>query len=298
VPQRTTSAGAEVGPGLAGRPRVRLTYPVGGSAEVHLTGGQLLSWRHPSGEILFHSTRNDAHQERHAGIPVIFPQFGKGFGASAGALPQHGFARDQEWRIDRHGVDDAGRATTTLALAANAATRALWPHDFALELAVALGHELSVTLHVTNRGSAPFSFGCGLHTYFRVPDVRTAQLEGLQGLRYRDNTAQWAEATDTAAELVPNGETDRVYLGSPLRLRLRDGTRCLRIENVGFANVVVWNPGPGSDEKYDFAAGEWCHFVCVEPAIVFEAKILRPGETWRGEHVIAVEGDPSRGQSR
>ena len=291
MPQPTSSAGADVGPGPAGRPRARRTHPAGGTADFHAHGGQLLSWRHPSGEVFFHSARDDAHQERHAGIPVIFPQFGKGFGAGAGALPQHGFARDQEWRIESHGVDDAGRATATLALDASAATRALWPHDFALELTAALGHELTLTMRVTNRDAAPISFGCGLHSYFRVADVRTAQVEGLQGLRYRDNTAAWAESTDSAPELVPNGETDRVYLGSPLRLRLRDGRRCLRIENLGFSNVVVWNPGPGTDAKYDFAPGEWCQFVCIEPATVFEPIVLRPGATWRGEHLVAV--DPS-----
>jgi len=289
VPQTTSSAGADVGTGLAGRSRVRLVHPAGGTAEVHSHGGQVLSWRHPSGEVLFHSARSDAHQERHAGIPVIFPQFGKGFGPSAGSLPQHGFARDHDWRIGSHGVDDSGRATTTLVLDANAETRKLWPHDFSLELTVALGRELTVIMHVTNRGSAPMPFGCGLHTYFRVPDVRTAQVEGLQGLRFRDNTAAWAESTDTAPELMPNGETDRVYLGSPLRLRLRDGTRCRRIENLGFANVVVWNPGPDTDAKFDFAPGEWSQFVCIEPATVFEPVTLRAGGTWKGEQVVAVE---------
>ena len=180
-------------------------------------------------------------------------------------------------------------------------TRALWPHEFFLELVVALGVELMLTMHVTNRGTAPMPFTCGLHSYFRVPDVRTSQVEGLQGFRYRDKTAAWAESTDTAPELIPDGETDRVYLGAPLRLRLRDGKRCLRIENHGFANVVTWNPGPGTDEKYDFAPGEWSQFVCVEPATVFNPIVLAPGATWRGEHIIAVEGDPSsisRGQSR
>ena len=289
MPQTSNRAGADVGTGSAGRSRVRLSHPEGGSADVYTDGGQLISWQHPSGDILFHSARDDAHQERHAGIPVIFPQFGKGFGPTAGTLPQHGFARDRRWRIASHGVDDAGRATATLALDADAETRKLWPHDFSLQMTFALGRELALTMHVTNRGSAPMPFGCGLHSYFRVPDVRTAQIEGLQGLRFRDNTAAWAESTDTAAELVPNGETDRVYLGSPLRLRLRDGKRRLRIENAGFANVVVWNPGPGSDAKYDFAPGEWCRFVCIEPATVFEPVVLRAGGTWRGEHVIAVE---------
>jgi len=62
VPKTSPSAGAEVGAGLAGRSRVTLSHPAGGSAEVYAHGGQVLSWRHPSGEILFFSSRRDAGQ--------------------------------------------------------------------------------------------------------------------------------------------------------------------------------------------------------------------------------------------
>jgi len=289
VPQRTISAAADVGSGLAGRSRVRLAHPSGGTAEVYAHGGQVLTWRHPRGDVLFLSARDDKHQEKHGGIPVIFPQFGHGYGALARLLPQHGFARDREWQIAAHGTDAAGRATATLTIAATPETRALWPHEFALELLVALGAGLSLTLHVSNRGTAPMPFTGGLHSYFRVRDVRTARIEGLQGLRYRDNTANWAESTESAPALVPDGETDRVYLGAPSRIRLRDGSRCLRLENSGFASVVVWNPGPGSDEKYDFATGEWSQFVCIEPATVFEPVVVQPGATWTATHTITVE---------
>jgi len=288
VPQPHSIAAADVGTGLAGRPRVRLTHPAGGTADLHAHGGQLLSWHHPAGEVLFLSARTDAHQERHGGIPVIFPQFGKGFGPTAGSLPQHGFARDQDWLVRSHGTDDTGRATATLFLESTPELRQLWPHDFSIELTAALGEELTLTMQVFNRGAAPMPFSAGLHTYYRVSDVRTAQIEGLQGLRYRDNLEDWAESTETAPELVPDGETDRVYLGSPLRLRLHDGTRCIRIENHGFANVVVWNPGPGSDPKYDFAPGEWSRFVCIEPATVFSPTVLAAGASWRGEQSVAV----------
>ena len=289
MPPTAIPAAADVGIGLAGRSRVRLSHPSGGTVEVYAHGGQVLTWRHPSGDVLFLSARADKHQEKHAGIPVIFPQFGHGFGALARLLPQHGFARDSEWESAAQGVDAAGRATATFTLAATPATRALWPHEFALELVVALAGDLSLTLHVRNHGTAAMPFTGGLHTYFRVPDVRSARIEGLQGLRYRDNTANWAESTESAAALVPDGETDRVYLGAPSRIRLRGGRRSLRIENSGFASVVVWNPGPGSDDKYDFAPGEWSQFVCIEPATVFEPIVVQPGATWRGEHRITVE---------
>jgi glucose-6-phosphate 1-epimerase len=295
VPKPTSSAGAVVGTGLAGRSRVVLSHPAGGSAEVYAHGGQVLSWRHPSGEVLFFSSRRDAGQEKHAGIPIIFPQFGHGIGPTAGALPQHGFARSSEWTLGNHGTDEKRRATATLSLRPTPEITKLWPHEFLAELTVTLAGELSLALRVMNTGRAPISFTAGYHTYFRIADVRTARIEGLQGLRYRDKVLDFAESTDTAAALVPNGETDRVYLGSPARLRLRDEHRCLRIESSGFENFVVWNPGPGSDEKYDFAPNEWTQFVCVEPATVFDPIVVAPGGSWTGGHTICVEsGAPGR----
>lgn len=284
-----TSAGTDAGPGYAGRQRVRLSHPAGGTADIYARGGHVLSWRHPSGEVLFLSTRTDARQETHAGIPIIFPQFGKGTGATTGPLPQHGFARSSDWKVAQHAVNSKGRATATLSLRATAETRAVWPNDFRLDLDVVLGDSLKLTMRVTNSGSSPFSFTSGFHSYFRVTDARTARVEGLQGLRYRDKVAAWAESTDPDPALSPDGETDRVYLASPSRLRLRDQHRCLRIESAGFANVVVWNPGEALNEKFDFAPGEWSQFICVEPATVFVPVVLRAGGSWKGEHSVCVE---------
>ncbi|HEX8851029.1 MAG TPA: D-hexose-6-phosphate mutarotase [Gemmatimonadaceae bacterium] len=284
----TQAAGADIGTGRAGRSRISLTHPAGGVAELYPHGAQVLAWRHPHGDVLFMSARHDADQYVHAGIPIVFPQFGKGPKGDA-PLPQHGFARSSEWAIGARRVDREGRATASLALRSTPQLRALWPHDFRAELEVALGDRLTTTLRVTNPGPSPFSFTCGFHTYFRVSDVRAARVEGLQGLRFRDKVADWAESIDGSTALVASGETDRVYLAAPQRLRIRDGERVIRVENSGFANVVVWNPGPAGDAKYDFAPGEWSHFICVEPATVFEPIVLDPGATWEGRQELAVE---------
>ena len=282
------AAAADVGTGLAGRARIRLTHPAGGSAELYVHGAQVLTWTHPRGDVLFHSARHDADQDVHAGIPIVFPQFGKGPKGDA-PLPQHGFARSSEWAIGERRVDSKGRAATSLSLRATPELRALWPYDFRADLEVALGETLATTLRVTNPGPGPFSFTCGFHTYLRVDDVRTTRVEGLQGLRFRDKTAGWAESIDENTALVASGETDRVYLAAPHRIRVRDGDRIVRVESSGFANVVVWNPGPAGDARFDFAPAEWAKFICVEPATVFEPIVLNPGATWEGRQELAVE---------
>ena len=282
------AAAADVGTGLAGRARIRLTHPAGGSADLYVHGAQLLGWTHPTGDVLFHSARQDADQYVHAGIPIVFPQFGKGPKGDA-PLPQHGFARSSEWAIGERRVDGRGRSTASLSLRSTPELRALWPYDFRADLEVALGETLVTTLRVTNAGPGPFSFTCGFHTYLRVSDVRAARVEGLQGLRFRDKTAGWAESIEENTVLVASGETDRVYLAAPHRIRVRDGDRIVRVESRGFTNVVVWNPGPAGDARFDFAPGEWTKFICVEPATVFEPIVLNAGATWEGRQELAVE---------
>ena len=282
------ASGADLGTGFAGRSRIRLAHPAGGVAELYPHGGHVLTWRHPRGDVLFASTRTYADKVVHAGIPVVFPQFGKGPNGDA-PLPQHGFARTSEWAIGERGVDGEGRAVGSLSLRPTPEIRALWPHDFRLDLDVALGPTLVTTLRATNPGPGPFAFTCGFHTYFRVADVRRTRVEGLQGLRFRDKLAAWAEATDEATAMIASSETDRVYLAAPHRIRIRDERCVIRLESSGFANVVVWNPGPSGDEKYHFARGEWCKFICVEPATVFAPIVLEPGATWEGRQEIAIE---------
>jgi glucose-6-phosphate 1-epimerase len=232
--------------------------------------------------VLFLSARDDRRQETHGGVPVIFPQFG-----ATGPLPKHGFARDSEWGIGERGVE-RGEAVARLHLRPTPQQGALWPHDFEVELAVSLGAALTMTVTVANRGADPFTFSGGLHTYLRVSDLASTRITGLTGRRYRDNLRQWAEDTDSAPELVVGDEIDRVYLGGPGTVVVRDGARSVTVESEGFAGFVVWNPGPAGDAKFDFAPGEWRRFVCVEPMTVFDAATVAPGDRWKGVQRISV----------
>ncbi len=279
------NAGAEVGPGRGGLTRVLLFHPEGGSAEIYDHGGQLLSWRHPSaGDVLFLSSRSDRRQESHGGIPVLFPRFGKD---PEGTLPQHGFARNLEWAIGEPRIDQKGRSTAAMTLAATPETRAQWPHDFRLEIEIALGETLTMTLRATNPGPDPFVFTAGLHSYLRVRDVRRTRIRGLGGVSFQDKLADSAERME-GEPLTIDRETDRIYLASPSPIVVADGERELRVENRGWANVVLWNPGPAGDTRYDFAPGEWAQFVCVEGVTVLDPITLRPGESWSASQTLSV----------
>ncbi len=134
-----------------------LESPGGARATVTEHGAHVLSWTPAAGdERLFLSARSrfgDGASIR-GGIPVIFPQF-----AAFGPLPKHGFARTRPWTTLHVSPDSA-----TFELSADAATRAIWPHEFAARVVVRVDDaSVAVTLTVENRDPAAFSFAAALH---------------------------------------------------------------------------------------------------------------------------------------
>lgn len=271
----TTSATTAEATTFNDLPAIRLRRD-GASALIALHGAQILSWVSADGrERLFLSERarfDGAHAIR-GGIPVIFPQF-----AERGVLPKHGFARVLPWAFE--GLTD-GRAV--FALGDSAAT-AHWPHPFLARLLVALdAHRLAVTLQVVNTGEAAFAFTAALHTYLGVDDLAQAEVQGLQGCDYEDTAADGILRREHNHGIVFEGEIDRIYNEVVAPVTLVDGARTLFIEQDGFGDTVVWNPGP------ELAAGipdlgEDGHrrFVCLEAAQALAPEVLAPGETWSG----------------
>lgn len=256
-----------------GTPCVRLHGRNGSAAVVALHGAQVLSWIPADGrERLFLSehARFEAGAAIRGGIPVIFPQFGE-----RGELAKHGFARNLPWHFI--GVDNLA----VFGLTNNPAT-AYWPHAFAARLHVALpGDALEVSLEIKNTGETPFLFNAALHTYLRVHDLDDVTLEGLQGCDYEDSTAGGTLHRENDFELRFNDETDRIYNDVVAPLTLRDGMHSLHIEQEGFPDVVVWNPGATLAASIgDLAPGEHRHFVCVEAGQVLQPELLHPGDSW------------------
>lgn len=256
----------------------------GATAAVSLEGGQLLSWRCLERERLFVSPHSAflAGSAIRGGIPIIFPQFGtRGRGA------RHGVARLQRW-TERPGGHDPARIA--LELSDNATLSAAWPHSFDATLIVGLGTDrLATTLTIENTGSEAFSFTGALHTYLRVSDLTNVRLWGLQGQPFFDAASQNRVATQRETMLEFKQEVDRIYGQAPDRLVLIDGGDRLAIDQSGFCDTVVWNPGAALAEALpDLGAGNHRHFVCVEAACVENPVHLLPGQLWSGSQTLRV----------
>jgi glucose-6-phosphate 1-epimerase len=256
-------------------PALQLRAPDGAAATITLYGAHLVSWQPasssgaPGPERLFLSTLSalDGTRAIRGGVPVIFPQF-----AERGTGVRHGFARTSTWRVTDSGEQD-GAAYAVLALApADLPPQhaSAWPHAFELQLRVAIqGACLSMTLDVRNTGTSPFPFAAALHTYHQVEDVEAVRIDGVQ-----------------AETLAIVDKLDEVFAHIPGPIAFDNGVDELVLEQQGFSDAVVWNPGAADAAALaDMEDEEYRRFVCIEPALL-EPLVLEPGGAWRGEYKI------------
>jgi glucose-6-phosphate 1-epimerase len=284
-------------PGINDLPKVILASPDGACAEVYLHGAHVTSWI-PAGdqERLYLSSASEFHSGAaiRGGVPVVFPQF-----STWGPLPKHGFARNHAWELIS--VSDG---SARFQLRDSDASRALWPHAFLAEFDVTVRErQLIMELTITNQGEEAFDFTAALHTYLRVNDIAATQIENLKSLKYFDAVLK-QESMQTEGALPFPGEIDRVYF-DPAQLIVRDGQRSLAVQNSGFPDGVIWNPGAKlAATLSDLEPGGYRRFVCVEAAIFRAPIVLEPYQTWRGGQTLTAEprdetlGDNLWGEAR
>jgi galactose mutarotase-like enzyme len=137
------------------------------SAAISAQGAELRSLKDARGvELLWQA---GPEWPRHA--PNLFPIVGRLAGdtlrheGKSYRMTQHGFARDSLFRWT-----ERSESRASLRLEANAATRAAYPFEFALDLIYMVENAaLSATSRVSNPGDVPLPFCIGAHPGFRWP---------------------------------------------------------------------------------------------------------------------------------
>jgi glucose-6-phosphate 1-epimerase len=267
-------------------PAASLTAADGAQITVSLFGAHLLSWKTADGkERLFVSSKTplDGSKAIRGGVPVIFPQFNV-----RGPGLRHGFARVSTWRLSGQG-GDGGSSFIEFSLNQgdlSAEHAQAWPHAFDLTLRFTLhGDALEIDYTVRNSGAQDFPFGVALHTYYDVGNLDATSISGLQHQQYTDHHLN--TRTQEYPALHFTEKHDRLYQSTPsVTLNTADAT--LRLEQQGFSEWVVWNPGQDDAKALvDLADEEYLRFVCIEPARI-DQQPLAAGASWTGKHKIAV----------
>jgi glucose-6-phosphate 1-epimerase len=267
-----------------------------GQASIAAQGAQAVSWIDQFGRERLYLSRqtlslgvnqgdNAVGPAIRGGVPVCFPQF-----SDRGPLSKHGFVRNRNWKL-ADASELEGTSTAVFRFVDDETTRAEWPHQFNAQLRADLSDGcLRISIQIENSGNMPFSFSMALHTYLRVADIRDTYLLGLQDAEFEDATKENVRTIQREEKLLIPKETDRVYLNPPKKLVLFEAeTPSLYIEQQGFTDTVVWNPGPDKARALkDFPDDDWLHMLCVEAACVEKPISLQPGKIWTGSQTLSV----------
>jgi glucose-6-phosphate 1-epimerase len=284
--------------------RVSASLPTGESVEVLLYGATVLSWKDASGDEklwLSEAAALDGSKAVRGGIPLVFPVFGKSSGHEATSkLPQHGFARNSRWEFlgksTSEGSEssnvklDFGLSSETL----DDATKALWPYSFGLLYSVTLDTKsLTTAIVITNQSDVPFEFQTLLHTYFRIGDITSVEVAGLEDSSYVDKVDALKSKTQSGAVTITS-ETDRVYTPTkgpshPIVIS-EAGAPKFNIVRDKLDDAVVWNPW--TDKAASIADFEpkdgWKKMICVEAGSVSGWQKLDKGDAFEGAQIITL----------
>jgi len=276
--------------GHGGLPRVQITSTLV-SAEMYLHGAQVTSWR-PLGddEVLFVSSKSQWQEGQaiRGGIPICFPWFR----AKAGDAhsPAHGFARTRSWQLESIIEREKGVAVS-MVTHSDEQSRRWWPGEFRLTHRVTFGPELKLELICRNTGTTPLRFEEALHTYNRVADVEQVHLQGLDTVRFLDNTNANQEKIQIGDVAIAS-QTDSAYVNTESAVDLLDPKmrRRIRLQKEDSLNTVVWNPWrEGAAGLRDLGDGEWKQFLCVEASNILDSSVnLDPGQEHKMTAVLSA----------
>ncbi|MES2831430.1 MAG: D-hexose-6-phosphate mutarotase [Pseudomonadota bacterium] len=251
----------------------RLHSADGATALVADHGAHVLSWI-PAGdeEALFLSAASqyDEGAAIRGGVPIIFPQF-----AERGTGCRHGFARIVPWQLLDVGLTADGVATGRWHLqdAFDAADSGGLHGRYRLTFDVRLAAKtIEFGLTIANPGATVWQCNAALHTYLRVSDLAISAVEGLQ-----------------ETPVVFDTEVDRIYSQAPSSVRLLSVDQSIAVQQTGFNDTVIWNPGAGKAAALrDLQKEEYRHFVCIEAATIIQPIVLGPGTEWRGTQLLKI----------
>lgn len=272
---------SEIAPGFI---VIDVTTPFS-AARIALQGAHAMTWQ-PKGQKpviwLSQAAKFAPGKSIRGGVPICWPWFGPH--ATESGYPGHGFARTIPWLLlEAHRLPDR-RVRLVFEPQLDETCRAQWPHASTVRFTVTLGQELVVSLATTNTGSASFTLGQALHTYFAVGDVHRIEIAGLEGCRYIDKV-DGGKRKKQQGRVTIVGEVDRIYLDTAGCCGIIDPAwkRTILITSTGSRSTVVWNPGKEKAARMgDFGRQGEDRMVCVETAnAAADAITLAPGETHR-----------------
>jgi D-hexose-6-phosphate mutarotase len=280
-----------------------LTYAeidnAGGVATICLQGAHIVTWR-PKSQTepviwVSEQAKYGPGKSIRGGAPVCWPWFGPH--ATDKGFPGHGFARTVMWQVTGSETLANGDTLVKFMLMPNDQTRSQFAKACRAELVATVGATIKIELVTTNLDTEAVEIGEALHTYFRIGDIGTAKVGGLENAEYVDKVDGGQRKTQSGA-IAFTGEVDRVYVSTESECVIEDPDlkRRIRIAKTGSRSTVVWTPWVEKAEKMgDFGPGKhnqggWREMVCVESGNAVDNVVSVPvGESHTMSVVYSAE---------
>lgn len=233
---------------------------------------------------------------RHA--PVLFPIVGKlkdntfYYRDKPYHLPQHGFARDKEFKLISKTANEM-----VFSLTSDEESLKVYPFHFEFNIIYKLdGNKLTVAYNVRNNGVESMYFSVGAHPAFRCPLLENEHIE--------DYYIEFEEPETAERHLLKDGlfsgETKKVFNKAniiPLRydlftedalvfkdlksnsiaLKSKRNPHEIRMSFKGFPYLGIWTKGPGAK------------FICLEPWLGLSDASQHSGRLEEKEGLIKLD---------
>ena len=263
-------------------------------------GARIISWKVHGEEMLWNPSapQKDDGKWRHGGIPVVWPWQGDEYPDGMTNGPLHGVAWQCPFKVERRTKTERGEE---LLLSLEAC-------GLRADYSIALEHDgLRFRFKTTNIGNLPRKYAMAIHPYFYLPERNQAEVEGLDGVCYRDTRSGYSTNGVWKGVMPITQWTDHVFRldGRQLCIQVRDArvkrnkwlsifmespgyrpTPHIRVFSRDAATCCVWNPGEmwaavGAPLYGELEEDAFRHILSVEPctAEMKDAKPLLPGES-------------------
>ena len=248
-------------------------------AKIALQGAHIFHYKFKDKEPLLWLSEKSFFETKRAirgGIPICFPWFGKNDYDST--LPQHGFARNQIWKLMlTHELAD-GSTHIQLMLTSTKETRALWDYNFTIIYDINIGTELTLKLSTINCDTEAFEITQALHSYFKISNINNISIKGLEKSIYYDSLKQ--ALAKQHKELHIDEEIDRIYFDTSANIIIEDNEQQIKLTQKGSKSLVVWNPWEEkSKTMMDMSDDGYKTMVCLETANALkDFRIVKSGE--------------------
>lgn len=232
--------------------------------KISLFGGNLISYRPKSEEHdmfwLGDFNKVDNVQAIRGGVPICWPRFGEEKLNSE--FPRHGFARIQNWEVDRLLVE-GNRIEAKLLLVPDAKYVNIRNINLTATLSIIVTDKLEYILETTNNGNEVAEFSEALHAYFNVGSVEDIIIKGLSNHQYESSLD--GKIYTLEKDLKINQEFDANFLNHRGAIEIVDPVlnRTIVIEKEGSNTTVVWNP---YKDYIEMSKEQYKKFICIEPA--------------------------------